>query len=110
MQHSRSGAGRDPLSGFAATAREEEGQRDDRRRRQEEAVIQSPAGAEERVDHNASEDEDEREHQSDTNPLPVSLAAHLQIVGRAKAAHATFPTCGAIQRTFGWPVLVARQE
>ena len=73
-------------SGLAATACQEEGQHDDCRRRQEKAVIQSPAGAEERVDHDAREDDDEREHQPDTDPVPVSMAEHLRTIRRVRDA------------------------
>jgi hypothetical protein len=70
----------------AATPCYEEHQRDDCRRRQEQAVIQSPAGAEERVDHHAGEDDDERDHQPDTHPVPVNVAGHepnIKIDGRS---------------------------
>jgi len=45
-----------------ATACYEERQGNYCRRCQEKAVIQSPAGAEERVDHHAREDDDEPDH------------------------------------------------
>jgi hypothetical protein len=62
--------------GSAATASSEEDTRDDCRRRQKKAEIQSRAGAGERVDDDASEAEDEREHQSDTDPVPVNTPEH----------------------------------
>jgi hypothetical protein len=43
------------------------------------AIIESPAGAEERVDHHAGEDDDERDHQPDTNPVPTNVPGHEPI-------------------------------
>jgi hypothetical protein len=81
------GAGGDRLaSGLAATAYSEECQRDDCRGRQEKAVIQSPVGAEERVKHDASEDEDKREHQPDTDVVPATLTEHALTIGPVRDA------------------------
>jgi hypothetical protein len=60
----------------AATACYEDRQHDDCGRRQEKADIQSPTGAEKRVDHHAGENDDERDHQPDTDPVRVNVAGH----------------------------------
>jgi hypothetical protein len=51
-------------------------------RRQKNADIQSPTGAEERVDHHAGEDDDERDQQRDTDPVPVNVAGHEPNIDR----------------------------
>ncbi len=70
-------------SGLAATPCPKEHQPDDRRRYQEKSVIKSPAGAEERVEHDASEDEEKHENENNTCPVPLSGTHALN--GRTRA-------------------------
>jgi hypothetical protein len=64
-----------------AAAQQEEQQRDERRCRNENADRQS-RGGEEQVDHDASEDEDERDHQPATEPAAVDTGEHELTVGQ----------------------------
>lgn len=64
-----------------ASAHQEEHQHDERRCRQENADRQS-RGGEDQVDHDASEDDDERDHQPATEPAAVDMAEHELTVGQ----------------------------
>jgi hypothetical protein len=70
---------RSPSAG-GARPHQEEHQRVERRCRQEKADRQNRGGGEKQVDHDAGEEEDEREHQGDTESAGSDMA-HEPTVG-----------------------------
>jgi hypothetical protein len=82
----------------ATTACQEKRQRDDCRRRQEKAIIKSPAGAEERVGHHAGEDENERDHQPNTDPVPANVAGHESKIAAGSSDRSGERSCSMEKR------------
>ena len=66
---------------YAAPACQEEHHDDGCCCGQKQSVIQNPAGAEERINRYASEEDEQRDDQPDANPVPVNAAGHEPSMG-----------------------------